>query len=259
MSSLYPGFIQAEQRRQSPPSPSARLSSVQTPTSSPSTRIVHPVPGITRHPAPTFIPLHDPSEEGTQKVAKPSLSVPSTPGGIMVLATPAMTPALAPDAHDFFSIENLSPRIGTQGGALRQIPVSPLRPSGPPLADEPPSQSQPAKPTSPTEPSSQPGSRDYFSLRGDRSKTTPARRAATETGADEPPTAGMATPGGAAPAGEAAATPGGTLMGRFKGFGKGKKVETKGGVITPAPVVEVSEEDQRKLDEDAKVSTVCTT
>ena len=170
----------------------------------------------------------------------------------MVLATPAMTPAVAPEANDFFSVDRsgatLSARngAGQQANGLRSIPVSPLRTTGPSLVDEP--TVNPSKPTSPVETTaSQPGSRDYFSLRG--SKTTPARRSATETGADEP--APTPLPAGSEPP----ATPGGTLMGRFKGFGKGKKTDAKGGAgaATPAPVVEVSEEEQKRLEQEAKV------
>jgi len=43
-------------------------------------------------------------------------------------------------------------------------------------------------------------------------------------------------------------------MGKFKGFGKGKKAPT-GGVSTPATVVEVSEEEAQRLADEAKVSS----
>ena len=174
----------------------------------------------------------------------------------MVLATPAMTPALAPEADDFFSLDRssggmLSPRANNGqstsfGAGLQPIPGSPMQPTST-------TEGTVSKPTSPSEQPSG-GGRDYFSLRGDRSRTTSGRRAATTTGAESSTTSTAVdetpfSPGG----GDPPATPGGTFMGKFKGFGKGKKAPT-GGVSTPAPVVEVSEEETQRLADEAKVS-----
>lgn len=240
----FPGFVKAELRRQRSSSSTPSASVPVSPTSS---------TGITRHPAPTFIPLHDSLDSSTKfKPPTSSSGIPSTPGGIMVLATPAMTPALAPEADDFFSLDRssggmVSPRQNNgHPHSLHPIPGSPMQPT-------PGTEGTLSKPTSPSEQPSG-GGRDYFSLRGDRSRTTSGRRAATLTGA-EPLTTTTAveetpfSPGG----GDPPATPGGTFMGKFKGFGKGKKAPV-GGVATPAPVVEVSEEESQRLADEAQVS-----
>lgn len=49
-------------------------------------------------------------------------------------------------------------------------------------------------------------------------------------------------------------TPGGSFLGKFKGLGKGKKAPAT--VATPAPVVEVSEEDVQRSAEDEKVGSL---
>ncbi|KAL7410603.1 hypothetical protein BDY24DRAFT_417926 [Mrakia frigida] len=242
LANLFSGFVKAELRRQRSSSSTPSASVPVSPTSS---------TGITRHPAPTFIPLHDSLDSSTKfKPPTSSSDIPSTPGGIMVLATPAMTPALAPEADDFFSLDRssggmVSPRQNNgHPHSLHPIPGSPMQPT-------PGTEGTLSKPTSPSEQPSG-GGRDYFSLRGDRSRTTSGRRAATLTGA-EPLTTTTAveetpfSPGG----GDPPATPGGTFMGKFKGFGKGKKAPV-GGVATPAPVVEVSEEESQRLADEAQ-------
>jgi WD repeat-containing protein 48 len=172
-------------------------------------------------------------------------SMPHTPGGISVLATPAMTPALAPEAGDFLSGKGGG---GGDPNGAGPPPRTPQSFAGYHISKPIPQPSVTGAPsllvTDATGSSSKPTSPlnftgngwDYFSTAQDRNRT----------GSESAPATTMAVD---------LQTPGGSFMGKFKGFGKGKKPTP--GLVTPAPVAEISEEDVKRQADLEKVSTGC--
>jgi WD repeat-containing protein 48 len=178
---------------------------------------------ITRGPAPTFIAL---DRASSRRARSQSLTTgaPVTPGALMVgLATPAITPAVLPPA-------------GSRGQGSRDVPGGlPIIPQSPATLA-----SAAATPMSPSStstalrsPKAQElnGPKDYFSIKTSK-PAAPDRQ--------NP----LVTPGGSLSSSLPAQTPGGSFMGKFKGFGgKGKK-STGPDVVAAVPVVTMIEESE---------------
>lgn len=151
------------------------------------------------------------------------------------LATPAITPAILPPAGSQTSYLNAGGSRGAREtpGGLPIIPQSPAT-----LASN---VATPMSPTSSNNPMRSPKAsessmpKDYFSIKTSRPST--AERA-------NPPT----TPGANLSSSLPAQTPGGSFMGKFKGFGgKGKKTVEPVSVVPIAPMPEESEEELEKV------------
>ena len=194
-------------------------------------------PSLARSPAPTFIPLDRASSRRARSQSMVTGGA-TTPGALMFgLATPAITPAILPPVGAQTPHQNPSGLRGLREtpGGLPFIPQSPAT-----LASN---AATPMSPTSSNIPMRSPkvsessAPKDYFSIRTGRPSTTERTNPAT-------------TPGSILSSSAPAQTPGGSFMGKFKGFGsKGKKGTGVEAVSTVpiAPMPEETEEDVAKV------------
>lgn len=239
LANLFSGFVDAEVARSQ-----ASFKSSATPT---------PASGISRSSAPTQISFSPSS-------FKPSGT--TTPGAMSSLATPAMTPALAPEAGDFFrfTTDTSAPTSpGANGETAQTVSDQPPTPKATdPHHDPRGGQPQPER------------GRDYFSIGGlGRSTSSSAAskrfsmgggsQPASLQSADDPPASPiLATSDVPLPTpGSSVTTPGGSFLGKFKGLGKNKKASAAA-VATPAVVAESTEEEAEPIREDDEVSVVQT-
>lgn len=168
-----------------------------------------------------------------------------------------MTPALAPEAGDFFrfTTDTSAPTSpGANGEAVEQPPT--------PKAADQHSDHHGSQPQQPER------GRDYFSMGGlgrSASSSTASKRFSMGAGSqsaslqssDAPP-ASPTQPTSDAPLptpGSSVTTPGGSFLGKFKGLGKNKKASAAA-VTTPAVVAETAEEEAEVIEEDDEVSLV---
>ena len=199
---------------------------------------------ITRSPAPTFIAL----DRATSRRARSQSMLnngPTTPGALMVgLATPAVTPAVLPPANSGGGGQSHGAMASRTTGSRDIIGGLPIIPQSPATVAS--NVATPMSPSSYNTGMRSPkapevgGPKDYFSIK--TSKPAGSDRAAQPS-----------TPGASLSSSLPAQTPGGSFMGKFKGFGgKGKK-SAGVDVAAPVPIAPMPEESE----DDA--SKVCTT
>ena len=201
------------------------------------------ISSTTRSAAPTFIAL----DRATSRRARSQSMLnngPTTPGALMMgLATPAITPAVLPPAGAGGVVQSHGATASRTHGSRDIASGLPIIPQSPATVA-----SNAATPMSPSsyntglrspKASEAGGPKDYFSI-----KTT------KPVGSDR--AAQASTPGASLSSSLPAQTPGGSFMGKFKGFGgKGKK-SAGADVAAPAPIAPMPEESE---DEATKVRT----